>query len=363
MAHSRLYLIHAKIAKHPFLSLLIVLVALFFLSSFAIWFFDDTVTSFGSALLIVLPPFLGQVFEARGFETEKIIISLIGLISSIGSLAIITALIVSHFIKICLKGGRIVDKVKMAGHIVICGWNTQGESIVKGLLAAAPGVSHDIVVLAPSESRLVHEDEVEFINGDPTQDRDLRRARVQEAKSVIVLTDFTKKPNDADANALLIALAVESLNQKVHTCVQILNSENKIHFERANVDEIICLDKLGGNLAVSSALNHGMSYLISELLTFNSGSEIYRYSGKLPDTLIGKTFSQAAAALAERHILLLGIEINYSKDLQTMFPGDVLYPVKEGEEDKVIVVNPRGNYRLQDGDIIFLITELEPHRL
>ena len=106
-----------------------------------------------------------------------------------------------------------------------------------------------------------------------------------------------------------------------------------------------------------------MSYLVSELLTFNSGSEIYRYSGKLPDTLIGKTFSQAAAALAKRHILPLGIEIDYSKDLQTMFSDDVLYPIKEREKDKVIVVNPQGNYRLQNGDIIFLIAESEPLRL
>ena len=363
MARNRLYLMRAKIAKHPLVTFLIALSGLFFLSILVIWLLDDTVTSFGSAILIVLPPFLGQVFENRGLETAKVVISLIGLVSSIGSLAIITAFIVSYFVKLCLKGGRIVDKVKMADHIVVCGWNAQGELVITELLAAASGASHDIVVLAQSESRPVKADEVEFINGDPTQDIDLRRAQVQDARSVIVLTDFTQNPNEADAKALLIALAVESLNQEVHTCVQILNSKNKIHFEHANVDEIICLDHLGGNLAVGAALNHGMSYLISELLTFNSGSELYRYSGKLPNTLVGKTFSQAVVVLAKRHILPLGIEINYSQDVQNMLAGDVLHPVKGEDGNKVIVVNPQGDYRLQEEDVIFLIAESEPHGL
>ena len=106
-----------------------------------------------------------------------------------------------------------------------------------------------------------------------------------------------------------------------------------------------------------------MSYLISELLTFNSGSELYRYSGKLPNTLVGKTFSQAVAILANRHILPLGIEIEYSQDLQTILSGDVLHSIKEGEGNKVIVVNPQGNYMLQETDVLFLIAESEPHGL
>lgn len=363
MARNWPHLTRAKIAKHPLVTFLVALSGVFFLTILGIWLLDDTVTSFGSALLIVLPPFLGQVFENRDLKTGRIVILLIGLVSSIGSLAIITAFIVSYFMRLCLRGGRIVDRVKMTGHIVICGWNAQGESIVRELLAAAPHMSHDIVVLAQSENRPVQADEVEFINGDPTQDPDLQRARVQDAKSVIVLTDFTQNPNEADGKALLIALAVETLNQKVHTCVQILNSNNRIHFERANVDEVICLDHLGGNLAVASALNHGVSYLISELLTFNSGSELYRYSSELPGTLIGKTFSEAVSILAKQHILPLGLEIQNSDHLRSVLAGDVLHPVKEGDGDKVIVVNPQGDYALQAGDVIFLIAESEPHRL
>lgn len=353
------YLLRASIARHPLVALLGVLAALFFVSSSALWFLEDDVKSFGDAILIVLPPFLGHVFEDRDLSIGRILILLTGLATSIGSLAIITALIVNRFIKLCLKGGRIVNRVRMRGHIVICGWNTQGEAIVRGLLAAGARASQGITILAEADRRPTQVDEVEFVSGDPAQDCDLQRARIQDAASVIVLTDFTRDPNEADAKALLIVLAVETLNKQVHTCVQILNSSNRIHFQHAHADEIICLDQLGGNLAVASALNHGTSYLISELLTFNSGSEFYRYSDRLPDRLLGKEFSQAVRILAEQRVLLLGIETDGSDEIRAMLADDVLYQVKE-KENRVIVVNPQGTYRLQQGDVLFLIAQSEP---
>jgi len=362
-AHLRhsLRLLRARIARHPLTTLLLVLLILFFISSASLWLVDDDVKSLGDALLTVLPPFLGQVFDNPNLGTARVLASLIGLVASIGSLAIITALIVNRFIKLCLKGGRIVNKVKMRGHVVICGWNTQGESVVRELLNAHTGTPHDIAILAETERRPLQIDEVEFVSGNPAQDRDLRRARVQDARSVIVLTDFTRDPNEADAKALLIVLAVESLNSQVHTCVQILNSANRIHFEHANADEIICLDQLGGNLAVASALNQGTSYLVSELLTFNSGSEFYRCSDRLPAELVGKEFAKAVHVLAKRHMLLLGIETDNSEELQATLPDDVLYQVKGGS--RVIAVNPQGTYRLRQGDVLFIIAQTRPSGL
>jgi voltage-gated potassium channel len=356
------YSLRSKTARHPLATLFLVLTLLFFISSGALWLLEDDVKSFGDALLIGLPPFLGQIFENRDLETGRLVISLIGVVASIGSLAIITALIVTRFIKLCLKGGRIVNKVRMRGHIVICGWNTQGETVVRELLEANTRTSHNIVILAELEKRPVQTDRVEFISGNPAQDRDLRRARVQDASSVMVLTDFTQSPNDADAKALLIVLAVESLNREVHSCVQILNSANRIHFEHANADEIICLDQLGANLAVAAILNHGTSYLVSELLAFNSGSEFYRYSYRLSDELVEKEFAQAVQALAKRHILLLAIETDYSEELEAALPNDILYRGK-AENNRVMVVNPQGTYRLQQGDVLFLIAESEPTTL
>ena len=157
-----------------------------------------------------------------------------------------------------------------------------------------------------------------------SQDENLIRAGVTRADSVIVLTDLTKGANEADAEALMVVLAVESLNRKVHTCVQIMNSANRMHLERAHADEIICLDQMGGSLVVASALNHGVSRVVAELLTFNIGSEFYRYDGPISDGLVGKKFVEAVQALAQQQVILPAVETDYSEESLQQLSADVL---------------------------------------
>jgi voltage-gated potassium channel len=254
-----------------------------------------------------------------------------------------------------------VKRVRFSDHTIICGWNFQGERIISELLKADTQKQRGIVIVHDSEERPVKDERVEFIRGDPSQDENLKRAGVMRADSVIVLTDCHKGANDADAEALMIVLAVESLNRKVHTCVQIMNSANRMHLERAHADEIICLDQLGGSLAVASALNHGVSHIVSELLSFNLGSEFYRYDRSISSKLVGKEFNEAARKLAQQRIVLLAVETDYSKAILNQFSSDVVY--KLPEEKRVMVVNPQSRYKIQQGDALFVIAESEPSEL
>jgi voltage-gated potassium channel len=159
----------------------------------------------------------------------------------------------------------------------------------------------------------------------------------------------------------MIVLAVESLNRSVHTCVQIMNSANRMHLERAHADEIICLDQVGGSLVVTSALNHGVSRILSELLTFNMGSEFYRYDRRISNKLVGKEFSDAMRMLAQQRIILLAVETDYSAGLLDQLGSDVVY--KLPEEDRAMVVNPQSRYEIRQGDALFVVAESEPDEL
>jgi len=249
----------------------------------------------------------------------------------------------------------------LSNHIVICGWNFQGDRIVGELLRSEVKPHREIVVLANHEIRPVKDERVEFVKGDPTQDEALIRAGIKRASSAIVLSDLTKPANEADSQALMIILAVESLNREVHSCVQIVNSSNQIHFERAHADEIICLDRIGGNLVVASALNHGTSKVVSELLTFDSGSEFYRYEGPLSEDLVGKEFSQVVQMLAEKRILLLGVETNDSEELRQQLSGDILHLSES--EGRIVIVNPQNEYKIRQEDALFIIAESAPDKL
>ena len=348
-----------QIIKHPLMTLICLLIFVYILSAFLIMICENV--GFSGATGMIVPAFLGELgkIESRSIITQISITA--ALLVSIVFLAILTAKITSIFVEFCRRGGHIVKKVDLSNHIIICGWNFQGERIVGELLRSQVKPRREIVVLANCESRPISEDRVDFVKGDPTQDESLIRAGIKRADSVIVLSDLTKPNNEADAEALMIVLAVESINRDVHSCVQIVNSSNRIHFERAHADEIICLDQIGGNLVVTSALNHGTSQVVSELLTFDSGSEFYRYDAQLSDELIGKEFADVVQILAQRRIILLGIETDNSDELRKRLSDDILN--KTDTNGRVILVNPQNRYEIRQGDVLFLIAESAPVEL
>ncbi len=343
----------------PILSILILLLVIYLGSVLIIMTFEGV--DFLSANMETLPAFFGELGVIESPYVAVQISIIIGMIASVTVIVIITAKITSVFVEFVRRGGVMAKKVNLSGHTLICGWNFQGERVIGELFLADVRQHRGVVVLNDSERRPLKDERVEFIKGDPSQDKDLLRAGVMKADSVIVLTDLTKGANEADAEALMVVLAVESLNPKVHTCVQIVNSANRMHLERAHADEIICLDQVGGSLAVASALNHGVSRIVSELLNFNQGSEFYRYDRRISDGLVDKEFTEAVQLLAQRHILLLAIETVRSEELLQQLSADVVYNLSE--EDRVMVVNPQSNYAIRQGDALFVIAESEPQKL
>lgn len=354
-----MWLAWKKIVYRPVLSILLLLVSVYFGATFIVMAYEEV--GLDDATALILPAFFGEVGVVESPFLAVRISIVAGLIASITFLAIITAKITSLLMEFIRRGGSMKKKVNFSGHIIICGWNFQGERIVNQLLSPDQKQYRQIVVLANTEQRPVKDERVEFIKGDPTQDENLVRAGVMRADSVIVLTDLNKGPNEADAEALMVVLAVESLNRKVHTGVQLLNSANRMHLERAHADEIICLDQLGGNLIVASALNHGVSRVVAELLTFNIGSEFYRYDGHISGALVGREFAEAVQVLAQRRMILLAVETNYSEELRRQLSADILYELPE--EERVMMVNPQSQYKIRQGDALFVIAESEPTKL
>jgi len=353
-----IWLTWRRIVQRPILSILLVLLVIYLSATLVIMVCEKV--DFIRATVVIFPAFFGEVGVIESPFLAVQISIMVGILASVSLLVIVIAKISSVFIELVRRGGSMTKRVNFSGHTIICGWNFQGEQIVDELLSADVK-QRGIVVLTDSEERPVKDERIAFVNGDPTQDENLIRAGVEQASSVIVLTDFTKGANDADAEALMVVLAVESLNREVHTCVQLVNSANRMHLERAHADEIICLDQVGGGLAVASALNHGVSRIVAELLTFNIGSEFYRYDGHISDRLVGKEFTEALQVLAQQHIILLAVETDYSEDVLKQLSVDVVY--KLPEEDRLMVVNPQSSYKIRQGDALFVVAESEPTEL
>lgn len=286
------------------------------------------------------------------------------LMLGITMLSVVTARLTTYFEDFSRKGGMLVKKSSAKNHVLICGWNFQGLNIVNELIRS--GDKSRIVILCDLQEHPLSEHEklqpyVDWVKGDPTQDSDLRAAGADRADSIIVLTDFRKDGSGADAKAVLITLAVEELNRAVHTCVQVMNSNNIVHLRHAHADEIICLDHLGGNLAVASAKNHGISHVVRQLLSFNEGSELYRYEIKDSDELTGMEFSDLCIRCLKRKIMIIGVETDLTEELVQAHPATCMDKIHEN--NRVILINPQEPYMLCHGDAVFLIARDRPESI
>jgi voltage-gated potassium channel len=258
-----------------------------------------------------------------------------------------------------IRGGRVMDRSHI-NHVIVCGWNFQAPLIIRELLTASETHHFDVVVLPGKdvpEPLSWFGNKVFVVLGSPADDKTLIKANIDEAKSVIVLSDTALDANNADAWSLMITLAVETMNPSVYSCVQLMNSENAIHLRRANVDEIVPFDVLGASLSVASALYPGVSKVVSELVHFDAGSEIYRLDPPIPSDVIGVTFKEAALWFIDRDMILVAIE---SDDLSDSHIKHVSRADRSvATTDRGVYVNPI-NHHIKDNDALFVIAVDDP---
>ncbi|MFP4308458.1 MAG: potassium channel family protein, partial [Desulfococcaceae bacterium] len=254
------------------------------------------------------------------------------MVAGIGFLGTLTATIASIFVENRLLENRGMHATEMKDHFIICGWNFRGQKIVEEL-RADPKCRHlPLVVLADLPEKPVQDSRLHFIAGEVEADT-LKRANIDEARVVIVLSDERLNAYSRDAKTVLTTLTIESVNPNVYTCVELMDERNVPHCKRAHADEIIVAGELAANLLVQAALDHGITRMISELVSNRVGEELFKVP--LPADLAGKTFFEALCRLKEDHdILCLGLEDADGKNL-------VANPDKDhrlSPEDRLIVI-------------------------
>ena len=347
--------IKGKLKRNTFI--LIIFLASFVYVLFLIIIMLYSRLDFFSALIFLLPSFMGSLASIG--KSLPDFARLICLFMYILILGAIISKISEKIIVYALRGGIIMSRVKYKNHLVICGWNYQAPTIIEQLLSTDIYSKRQIVILADFDEVPYKSDKIVYVKGVSWKKDDLVRAGIPTADTAIVLSDLNGKSANPDGDSLLTVLAIETLNRNVYTCVQILSSQNKEHLQNAGSDEIICLDEFGGTLLVSSALNHGISKIISELLNFNVGSEIYKYKKPVPDKFIDRTFVEVAKELMNKEMILIAVE-TARDEYSSKFSSKTFLKVI-GE--KVLILNPPRNFKIRKGDFLFIIAQKEPHEL
>ncbi len=220
------------------------------------------------------------------------IIAMMVMLIGIGIFGFITASVASILVEKNLKKGMGLLDVKFKGHIIIIGWNFRSKSIIEELLNEDEDIK--IVLIDKIDSNPYNSKNISYIKGDAWNDKVLERSNIKEAEIAIVLGNKEETNEMIDAKSVLICLAIDRLNPDIYLVTEVVNNENVLHFQRANVNEIIVSNQIESKILVRSILYKGVNKAFKELITNSYGNEIYqveiepKYEGKTYQEIINE---------------------------------------------------------------------------
>jgi len=266
------------------------------------------------------------------------IIGVVVMVFGIGILGMFTATIASAFVDTKLKEGKGVNGVKVKDHFIICGWSYKAKEIIAELRADKKVKNRPIVIVADIPEKPIEDENTFFIHGEVDDDI-LKKANLKDASVVMILTDEELDSYSRDAKVVLNTLTIRKLNPNVYICVEISDSRNMQHGKLAGADEIIVIGELSGNLLVQAALDHGITKIITELVSNRYGNELYKV--KPPENYIGIKFIDILKHIKEKY-------------------NAIIVAIESGEENK-LAANPPMDYTIQPGDYFVMIAQERPH--
>lgn len=267
------------------------------------------------------------------------VIAIINMVIGIGVLAIFSATLASILVDRKIKEELGMSNYHFEQHIILCEWNHRAASIIRELRLDPQSTQTPIVLVADIERKPIDSENLYFIRGQ-VSDETLNRANLSHASTVIILGDDHLEETARDAKSILSTLTIESINPHTYTIVEIVNQTHAITCRRAQANEVIVSSNLSSMLISQATLNHGISEVISELLSFQIGNQLYKIP--LPHSKINQPF--------------IDVFIYMKQTYQSIVVG-----MQKGKEGKVIS-NPDTNEILEQGDYLIIIATENPQQ-
>ncbi|MFH1487316.1 MAG: ion channel [Pseudomonadota bacterium] len=311
------------------------------------------------------------------------VFALMIILSGPALLSLVTASVASIFVERKIREGKGLETIKLKDHIIICGWNENGEKVIDGILLhskASPGNLVLINELDRDEVQSIQykykDHDISFVRGNFVKEDVLARANLVRAAATIVLADISggHSLDKADERTIFGTMAIKSMAAKVRTCAELIHPENREHLIRANVDEIIVRGESAGTLLATSAISPGVTDSIKLLINNQDENKLWRIA--VPARYFGKTCGELAARLRDKSgaLLLAVVREAESVKLEDILSDDSTF-IDEfirrkfqesgkdffgAKKDLSVVLNPSYDYELSKNDWVVVIAKERP---
>ena len=316
------------------LHLFAVIFAIILVSSVLIaWFEPDVSFTSGIWWSIVTLTTVGYGDISPATPAGRVLAVLV-MFFGIGLLGMLSAGLATMLISRKMKENRGMCPSTVENHIIICEWNHRAKAILKELRADPQTEQTPVVLVADIEEIPVDDPDLLFIRGVVCEET-LEKANLEKAQTIIVLGDDAAEATARDAKVVLTTLTIESMNPDVYSVVELVDKKNEQHCLRANADEIIIGSELSSHLIASAASDHGISKVVSELLSSRYGNELY--SMPVPAEMAGKDFLDVFVAMKMEHNI-------------------TVFGIQKGRAG-AFLPNPDADYPVTDDDLLLVISK------
>ena len=250
----------------------------------------------------------------------------------IGFLGILTATLASTFVEERRQEGKGVNRVTVSQHLLICGWSYKAKEIVEEVRADDKTGTCPVVIIADLPEKPLEDEYIHFVSGLITKES-LEKANAQEAQATIVLSDEKVEVHTRDAKTVLDTLTIKSTYPDLYTSVELVDPKNVEHCRLAKADEIIVSGELSASLLVRASLDHGVTQIITELVSSRFGNDIYKTTP--PKECVGQSFLAVFTKLkTDQNVIVLAVESNREGHFLANPPNSYIID----EKDRLIVV-------------------------
>lgn len=295
---NRLLRLYYVLLREKVIKLIAVIAAIVLVSGYLIARFEPEVSFAGGIWWSIVTLTTVGYGDISPSTAEGRVLAAFIMFFGIGLLGVLSASLASLLISMRIKENKGMVASMAKNHIIICEWNHRARSIVKELRSNPQTRELPIVLIADIEEKPVEDSRLLFIRGVVNEET-LEKANLKQAETVIVLGDDTIEATARDAKVVLTTLTVESMNPQVYSVVELVDKVNEQHCRRANANEIIVGSELNSHLIASAASDHGISRIISELLSSRYGNEIHAMAA--PVKMVGEPFIDVLVGMKRDH--------------------------------------------------------------